>query len=120
MFFNSQSFKILESGLQASWMEQQLHLQNMANIETPGYKAKSLVFEKSLAEAKGSGKTKYDSVKAYVVDDPSSSSRPDGNNVNLDKEGIESYKAYARYSVLLEKIKGQFTNYSYVLNSNMK
>ncbi len=121
MFFSDNSFKVLESGITASWLQQQLHMQNLANIETPGYKAKSLQFDEVLDEAKegdidAGGKV----LRAKVVSSENTSTRPDGNNVDVDAEGVEMYKAYAQYTMLLDKVSGQFTNYNYVLNNAMK
>ena len=115
MFFDSSAFKALESGTSVTWQQQQLHLQNLANIETPGYKAKSMVFENVLADAEGGA-----TYQARMVTQDDTSVRPDGNNVDSDKEGIELYKAYAQYSMLLDKVKSEFSNYNAVLNSGMK
>ena len=114
MFFDSGEFKALEGGVSAVWLQQQLHLQNLANVETPGYKSKSVAFQQVLRDAE---KTV---LQAQVVTDEASEVRPDGNNVDSDKESVELYKAYAQYSMLLDKVRGQFTNYNYVLNSGMK
>lgn len=120
MFFQSKDFRVLEAGVQLAWLQQQLHTQNLANIETPGYKSKSLVFERTLRQAQENADQRPDTVRAQVVADESTSVLQDGNNVDLEVENLELYKAYAQYSVLLDKIRGQFENYSYVLNSNMK
>lgn len=105
----------MESALNVTWMQQQLHLQNLANVSTGGYKAKSMVFEHVLDSAKDS--TTY---QAKIVERNDTSLRPDGNNVDTDVESMELYKAYAQYSMLLDKIKGEFTNYETVLNCSMK
>lgn len=117
MFFDSKTFKTLEAGIQTTWLQQQLHMQNIANVETPNYKAKSLVFDDALKNA-ASG-TGPDVIRARVVSDDTNLLQ-DGNNVNVETENLELYKAYAQYSMLLNKIKGQFDSYSTVLNSNMK
>ncbi|MEA4892949.1 MAG: flagellar basal body rod protein FlgB [Peptococcaceae bacterium] len=122
MFFQSNEFKVMEAGVQAAWMQQKLHLQNIANLETPGYKAKGLVFEDALKEARGKRDSSSDGsvVRAEIVTQENTVVRPDGNNVDFDSENVSLYKAYVQYSLLLDKITGQFSNYSYVLNSNMK
>ena len=121
MFFKSNNFKTLEAGVEMSWMKQQLHTQNIANIETPGYKSKDLVFSKVLEDAQSSSsKGSVASINARVVTNDSLSLLQDGNNVSLEKENLELYKSYTQYSLLLDKITGQFDNYNYVLNNNMK
>ncbi len=118
MFFNTSSFKSIEAGLSLSWTQQQIHTQNLANLETPGYKSQSLVvFEDALSNAMADEKGK--SIHAEIHTDESTSLRPDGNNVNLEIENIGLYKAYTQYSMLIDKASGQFTNIKTVLNSNI-
>lgn len=119
MFFQTKDFKVLEAGVQAAWLQQQLHMQNLANIETPNYKAKSLVFDEELKNATGHT-YQSDTLSARIVTDESTSVRLDGNNVDSDVESLELYKAYVQYSMLLDKVKSQFENYNAVLNSSMK
>ncbi|MEG2930483.1 MAG: flagellar basal body rod protein FlgB [Ruthenibacterium sp.] len=119
MFFNSKSFKTLEAGVQMAWARQQLHGQNLANIETPGYKSKNLDFSAALKAATQSG-TVPDTIHAKVVTDDATSILQDGNNVDLEKENLALYKTYTQYSLLLDKVKGEFDQYSAVLNNNMK
>lgn len=116
MFFNSDQFRSLEGGVNAAWLQQQLHNQNLGNLETPGYKAKGLVFEEVLGQAGGAAKT----LRTRVVTNTDTEVRPDGNNVDFDKESLELYKSYVQYSMLLDKVKGQFNGYNSVLSSNMK
>lgn len=121
MFFDTKNFKVLEAGVQMNWMQQQLHLQNLSNIETPGYKSKSLVFENVLDNARASSASSKipDTIRASVVSDENSSVLQDGNNVDLDEENIEFYKAYTQYSLLLDQVTQKFKNYDVVLNTNM-
>lgn len=116
MFFKSDQFRSLEGGVSAAWLQQQLHTQNLSNLETPGYKAKGLVFGQVLDHAQGSAKT----IQSKIVTDTTTEIRPDGNNVDFDKESLELYKSYVQYSLLLDKVKGQFNGYNTVLSSNMK
>lgn len=115
MFFSDGAFTALQAGSQRTWMEQQIHMQNLANLETPGYKAKELSFEGILEKAQGKRE-----MKLKLIEDDTFSIRNDGNNVDFERENIEMYKSYAQYSMLLDRIRGEFDKYSYVLNSNMK
>lgn len=119
MFYKSGNFKVLEAGLQLSKLQQDLHLQNIANIETPGYKAKALVFKDVLKEASDSGE-KTSSIRATVVENENASTQPDGNNVDYEAESLALYKTYVQHSLLLDKITGEFDKYNYVLNCNIK
>lgn len=46
MYYDSISFKSMESGLAALNIKQKVHTQNIANIDTPDYKAKEYSFKK--------------------------------------------------------------------------
>jgi len=114
-------FKAMQSSLDALWMKQRVISDNIANYETPGYKAKAVTFQNVLSDAvkSQSGKNEYH-FQATVSTDTTTSVRPDGNNVNMEKETIELWKSYAQYSYLTQKISGQFSNIRYVLNQAMK
>lgn len=118
MFYGSNEFKVLEAGIQLSQLQQQIHAHNIANMETPGYKAKTLTFQSALSCAEN--EQKITSIRGSVRENESTSLRPDGNNVDYESESVGLYKAYVQYSMLLDKVKGQFDKYNYVLNCNMK
>ena len=120
MFYDSSKFKVLEAGAQLALMQQKLSTQNIANIETPGYKSKSLSFEGVLSSVKNGSETpELGRINASIVTSDAESTQPDGNNVDLEAESISLYKAYAQYSVILNQISTEFDKYGYVLNCNM-
>jgi flagellar basal-body rod protein FlgB len=120
VFYDSSKFKVLKAGVQLSWMQQKLSTQNIANIETPGYKSKSLSFDGVLSSVQNGNETpELDRINASIVTSDTESILPDGNNVDLESESISLYKAYAQYSVLLNQISTEFDKYGYVLNCNM-
>lgn len=62
---------------------------NVANAETPGYKAKIVDFENALASALKEQEpmsNKLESLKADVYDNPEAEVGLDGNSVDLEKE----------------------------------
>lgn len=82
---------------------------NVANVDTPGYKAKDLKFDRVLAESmdginmkrthdrhivEGSGTIRVNE----VVEDPNPG-RPDGNNVNIDQELLNLTQNNIQYNV---------------------
>jgi len=120
MFFQNSSFKTLEAGVNATWLQQQVHQHNIANYETPGYKAKAVVFSDMLARTRGAEGKRYGGSGARVVTSDDTTIRPDGNNVDLDLESLTLYKSYVHYSMLLDKIKSELNNHSYVVNNAPK
>lgn len=118
MFYKDLSFKTMQAGLDALWMKQKVISDNIANYETPGYKAKSVTFEEVLRKADDGQKTPV--LQATVTTDTESTARPDGNNVSMEKESLELWRSYAQYSYLTQKISGQFKNMRYVINQAFK
>nr|WP_302819964.1 flagellar biosynthesis protein FlgB [Ruthenibacterium lactatiformans] len=115
MLFDSSSLGVMRGSLQGLALQQQAILHNLANLETPGYKAKYVTFEDTLRGENG----KYD-LKAHVYTDEATSIRPDGNNVDADTESLRLYENYVQQLYLYQKISGQFTNLRYVLNQSAK
>ncbi|MEL7623599.1 MAG: flagellar basal body rod protein FlgB [Clostridiales bacterium] len=120
MFFQNKSFKTMETGVSAAWLQQKIHTQNLANYDTPGYKAKSLVFNEVFTRAIDGGSKDGSALKIKVIENNDTSIRPDGNNVDMDSESISLYKAYVHYSMLLDKVKSEINNYNYVVNNAPK
>jgi len=61
------------------------HENNLANIETPGYKARSIDFESQLRSAISAGNPMASGQDVSVS---SAAGRGNGNNVNVDKEVV--------------------------------
>ena len=115
MFFQEKSFKTMEAGVSATWLQQQVHTHNLANYDTPNYKAKSVVFSEILTRARGAGGRNGSALSVRILDNQDYTIRPDGNNVDSDAESLSLYKAYVHYSMLLEKIRSEVNNYNYVV-----
>lgn len=121
MFYDNNSFKVMEAGAQMVWLQQQINTQNIANSETPGYKSQSLSFSSVLQDAQeGSKRTpEVTSVTGTVKTNDQVSTRPDGNNVDGEKESLSLYKAYAQYVALQQKMMTEFDKYNAVLGAQM-
>ncbi len=50
MLYNNIEFKAMQSSLDALWMKQRVISDNIANYETPGYKAKTVIFKLQLMQ----------------------------------------------------------------------
>ena len=70
---------------------------NMANVDTPGYKAMGMDFESEMRKAM----TEVDSSAAaspiQVKEEAGLIARPDGNNVSMDREGLTMAEAQLRF-----------------------
>lgn len=81
---------------------------NMANIDTPGYRTQGFDFEaemhKALGTLDGQG-----SQPVHVQDVEGLISRPDGNNVSMDREGLNLAEAQLKFrtGVALMRLENQ-------------
>jgi flagellar basal-body rod protein FlgB len=82
-----------------------LTAQNMANIDTPGYRAAGIDFEAEMRRSLSGGS--LDSpVRAGLED--GLVSRPDGNNVSMDRESLNLSEAQLRYRTGITLLKQQY------------
>lgn len=119
---------ILDKAADASWMRENVITNNIANIDTPGYKRQDVDFESVLQKALG--KTKYSSLDKKVrelnqdlgkltttsyTDAANYSYRLDRNNVDENTENAELASESLRYQLLTTAITNSFSRMQTVL-----
>ena len=119
---------ILDKVADASWMRENVITNNIANIDTPGYKRQDVDFESVLQKALG--KTKYSSLDKKVrelnqdlgkltttsyTDAANYSYRLDRNNVDENTENAELASESLRYQLLTTAITNNFSRMQTVL-----
>ncbi len=120
MYLDSIAFKAMENGLKQMTLKKEIHTQNIANIDTPDYNYKTVSFDNTLKDAMDKGKKEY-SFKADVSEIFETDVRVDGNNVDVDKEGLELYSTYIQSSAIINQYNSAVSRLRYVLtNSNFK
>jgi len=70
---------------------------NMANIDTPGYKAKGMDFEAEMRQAIAGVTNGEEAQPVHVNLTDGLLSRPDGNNVSMDQEGLTLAEAQLKF-----------------------
>ncbi len=80
---------------------QKLVASNIANIDTPGYKAKDIDFQFEFHQASAQGQA------PNVVDTPGLVVKSDGNNVSLDREARLLSENALRFNVASNLMKAQ-------------
>ncbi len=113
--FGSDSFVAVTEALNAATMRQQVIANNLANANTPGYKAQHVVFEQRLSAAlqQRTGaqfavpQQPLSSIRPEVVTDNSTSMRTDGNNVDPEKESADLAINSIRYQALVQSLVDQ-------------
>ncbi len=110
-------FQALQGSLDALWLKQKVITHNLANVETPGFKAKEVSFENVLADAeRENAKNVPYQFRAVVTSDETTSTRPDGNNVDVDKENLELFDTYLQAVAIYQKMNSQISDVRYVLS----
>ena len=119
-WLNDNSMLLAQKTLDVSWAKQKLALDNIANVDTPGYKAKYALFEDEL-RSKLQRLSVRDGVKSGDVRDAIKNARMrvrqsddetmrvDGNNVNLDVEELEIARNAYQYQFALRQISDEFS-----------
>jgi flagellar basal-body rod protein FlgB len=77
---------------------------NMANIDTPGYRTQDIDFRSELQRAQQSG-SELIPVSHSV---PGLLERPDGNDVNLDRESLLLAETQMQYQVGVQVMRSEF------------
>lgn len=127
--FDSGAFNyinVLDKAADASWIRNEAISNNIANVNTPGYKRQDVNFEEQLRRAmKNSRYTSIDERVANVDleklnpityrDHATLSYRLDGNNVDIDTENVELASNQIRYQGLTDSITKHFEGLQLVM-----
>lgn len=111
---------VLDKAADASWMRQEAISNNIANVNTPGYKRQDVAFEDSLQEAisnshyrstdeKVANLSKADLRIRSYTDSSGFSYRLDGNNVDIDTENAALARNQLKYNALVDSINHEFS-----------
>ena len=110
---------VLNKAADASWLREETIMNNLANVNTPGYKGKDVDFQSVLRTELGNMKyTTLDSkvehadlnrLKASTyVDSANYSYRVDKSNVDVDIENVELASEKIRYDALTDSMTQEF------------
>ena len=86
---------------------------NMANIDTPGYRTQGIDFEAQFAQSLHGG-----APAATETEVTGLISRPDGNNVSIDRESVEMAKAQLQFRTGIELLRHEYTRIADAIKSN--
>ena len=111
---------VLDRAADAAWQRNEAISNNIANVDTPGYKRQDVAFESVLQQALGNNR--YESMddkvanvdlsrlrgRAYL-DYANYSYRLDGNNVDIENENVMLAENQLKYQGLISSINQEFT-----------
>jgi flagellar basal-body rod protein FlgB len=109
--------------LDLSSLELKVTAQNMANIDTPGYRTVGFDFAREMAQSldalEGSG-TAGCSVAPDIGQVGGLLERPDGNNVSMDREGLNMAEAQLRFRTGVELLKHEYSRMMDAIHEDQK
>jgi flagellar basal-body rod protein FlgB len=108
--------KLLGKFLDLSVYRQGLLTSNIANIDTPGYQTKDIDFKGELQRSMSSATDDSSSFGPTVRNVPDLTSRPDGNNVSLDRESMMLSETSLKFRLAVQLMKEQFKEVSMAIN----
>jgi flagellar basal-body rod protein FlgB len=83
---------------------------NMANVDTPGYRTRDINFRQELERADGT--MEYAFLTPLPRRTPGLLERPDGNNVNLDRESLLLGETQLKFNEGIELLRAAFRRIS--------
>lgn len=120
----TRNLNLREKALDAAWTRNEVIAQNIANVDTPGYKKSTVSFEEYLEDA-----LDPDAFKGFTTDSrhiqigggdvenakiriskqyDNLSTRLDGNNVDIESEMASLAKNDIRYYTLAQSVSGSY------------
>ena len=109
-----------EKTLDSLWMRQNLTMNNIANVDTPGFKSQYMTFENELAQKIRSALTVQkasmknvargiENMRPSVHTTLNESTRLDENNVDMDQEQVELARTAYEYQYKISSVSSDLS-----------
>ena len=109
-----------EKTLDSLWMRQNLTMNNIANVDTPGFKSQYMTFENELAQKIRSALTVQkasmknvargiENMRPSVNTTLNESTRLDENNVDMDQEQVELARTAYEYQYMISSVSSDLS-----------
>lgn len=121
-----------KKALDGTWERNKAITSNLANVNTPNYKRKTVDFEEQLKKSMDKGHIELTTTdKNHIKNNNSNfsssinmknlmSNRIDGNNVNIDTENAELAKNTIMYNALTKQISDEFKKIKTVISEGSR
>jgi flagellar basal-body rod protein FlgB len=103
----------LERLLDVASARQRVITNNMANIDTPGFRTQDIDFRSELRKAESTLTGDVDPSPHEVT---GLIERPDGNNVDMDREGMALSETQLQFHAGIELLRSEFKKLSMAIN----
>lgn len=123
----SNTINTLENALNYSTLKQKVISQNIANVDTPNYKAQDVTFKKAFEQAVSNQFSAYQTNERHINFNSKTSLHPqiitkrnvkfnqNGNSVDMDKEMADLATNQIYYNAMIERINGKFNSLQSVI-----
>ena len=121
----SSTIQSLENGLNYSSAKQKVISQNIANVDTPNYKAKSISFKDQLNESISTFEAKRTNPRhfefsgrganGYYIKNQPFQYNHNGNGVDIDKEMSDMASNQIYFNALTDRLNGKFNSLQSVI-----
>lgn len=113
---------ILETAMQAAVVKNDVILNNIANVDTPGFKKRDVIFDEVLDDvlrsAELTGNLELDKAKPKIkVIHPNFSYRIDDNNVDIEVEMVDLYQNSMRYDTMANSVINNYKRINLVIRA---
>jgi flagellar basal-body rod protein FlgB len=99
----------LHAALDGLAMRQQVIADNISNIDTPGYRAKTVDFESSLRSAIADGSLQDGASPAMSTGFETTPVGANGNNVDLESETMSAMQATFQYQIASRAVDDHYS-----------
>ena len=100
---------LIEAGVRAENLRQRAIANNIANLETPGYRRLEVKFEELLAKAlESSGRPRPSEVEPQTFQPKQTPIKSNGNDVNLESEVGEMIKNALRHKAYIRLLNKKY------------
>ena len=118
------TFQTLDLALGAAGKRQEVLANNLANVNTPGYKRLDVEFDGMLAKAvdaaNAGDRAALDAMRPGVTTDDSVAVRADGNSVDVDQEMAFLAENNIRYNALVQLSQKKLETLKYVISDGRR
>ncbi len=101
----------LDRAMSGAALRQTALADNLANANTPGYQRKDVRFEAALGNALAAGRTALDRLGFAAQTEAPTSTRADGNGVDVDVESSELARNGLQYQTLVQIARARFDTF---------
>jgi flagellar basal-body rod protein FlgB len=93
---------------------------NMANVDTPGFQTVGFDFEGEMRRALSGDSTAGESIAPRLEEVDGLLARPDGNNVSMDREGLQMAEAQLKFRTGVELAKREYARVLDAIHADSK